>query len=112
MLGKYFKRLDEAVAVLDKAVELYPDDVRPRAGRGVYLARLGKRTPALKDAEEALLIDTSPPNLYQVAGIYALTSRQEPDDQKEALRLLASALKKGFGFEYLEIDRGRPRPGP
>jgi len=59
----------------------------------------------LKDAEAALLLDTSPSNLYQVAGIYALTSRKEPEDEKEALRLLASALKKGFGFDYLEIDR-------
>jgi eukaryotic-like serine/threonine-protein kinase len=105
VLGKYFKRTEEAVQVLDRAVELYPDDVRPRAGRGVYLARLGKRAPALKDAEEALALDANPSNLYQVAGIYALTSRQEPDDQKEALSLLARAMKKGFGFEYLEIDR-------
>jgi len=105
VLGKYFKRTQEAVQVLDKAIDLYPDDVRPRAGRGVYLARLGKRDAALKDAEQALLLDNNPPNLYQVAGIYALTSREDPDDQKEALRLLASALKKGFGHEYLDIDR-------
>jgi len=105
VLGKYFKRTEEAVGVLDTAVALYPDDVRPLAGRGVYLARLGKRDLALKDAEKALLTDTNPSNLYQVAGIYALTSQQEPDDRREAMRLLASALKKGFGFEYLEIDR-------
>ena len=105
VLGKYFKRTEEAVRILDKAIELYPDDVRPLAGRGICLARLGKREAALKDAEQALLLDTNPPNLYQVAGIYALTSRQTPDDQQEALRLLASALKKGFGHEYLDIDR-------
>ncbi len=105
VLGKYFKRTTDAVATLDKAVELYPDDCRPRAGRGVYLGRLGKRAAALKDAEQALVLDTSPANLYQVAGIYALTSRNEPNDRHEALHLLAEALKKGFGFEYLEIDR-------
>lgn len=105
VLAKYFKRTAEAVQVLDKAVALFPDDVRPLAGRGVYLARLGKRDAALKDAGKALLTDTQPANLYQVAGIYALTSKQEPDDQREALRLLSAALKKGFGFDYLEIDR-------
>jgi len=105
VLGKYFKQTEEAIKILDQTIELYPDDVRPLAGRGVYLARLGKRDAALKDAEKALLIDNNPSNLYQVAGIYALTSRQEADDQREALRLLSTALKKGFGFDYLEIDR-------
>lgn len=105
VLAKYFKHTEEAIQTLDKAIECYPDDARPRAGRGVYLARLGKRSAALKDAEQALLLDTSPDNLYQVAGIYALTSKTEPDDRQEALRLLTLALKKGFGFEYLEIDR-------
>ncbi len=105
VLGKYFKRTEEAITALDKAVELYPDDCRPRAGRGVYLGRLGKRAAAIKDAEQSLLLDTSPSNLYQVAGIYALTSRQEAADRHESMRLLSSALKSGFGFDYLEIDR-------
>jgi lipoprotein NlpI len=87
------------------AIELYPDDVRPVAGRGVYLARLGKRDAALRDAERALALDVNPSTAYQVAGIYALTSRQEPNDHHEAMRLLSGALKKGFGFDYLEIDR-------
>ena len=105
VLGQFFKRTDDAIQTLEKAIQLYPDDARPLASRGIYLARLGKREAALKDAELALLIDTNPPNLYQVAGIYALTSRQEPTDRLEALRLLSTALKKGFGFDYLEIDR-------
>jgi serine/threonine protein kinase/Flp pilus assembly protein TadD len=104
VLGKYLKRTEDAVKTLDKAVQLYPDDARPLAGRGTYLARLGKRADALKYAELVLNIDPSPANLYQVAGIYALTSAKEPDDQREATRLLTSALKKGFGFEHLEID--------
>src|SRR5207247_7756325 len=68
-------------------------------------ARLGKRDAAISDAEHALSIDASPAVAYEVAGIYALTSRQEPNDHHEAMRLLSGALKKGFGFDYLEIDR-------
>jgi serine/threonine protein kinase/lipoprotein NlpI len=105
VLAKYLKRTEEAVAELDKAVELYPNDCRPRAMRGVYLGRLGKRVAALKDAEQALALDACPANLYQVAGIYALTSRQETSDRHEALRLLTASLTKGFGFDYLEVDR-------
>ncbi len=105
VLAKYLQRVDEAIRVFDKAVELFPDDARPRAGRGVYLARLGKREAAIIDAEQAILMDTRPSSLYQCAGIYALTSKQVPQDQLEAMKLLSAALKAGFGFEYLDIDR-------
>ena len=53
----------------------------------------------------ALPRDTKPFNVYQVAGIYALTSRQNPDDRREALRLLESALSQGFGLDLLDKDR-------
>jgi tetratricopeptide (TPR) repeat protein len=105
VLAKYLKRTEEAIGVLDKTVDLYPEDVRPLAGRGVLLARLGKRQAALRDAEAARVLDHSPPNLYQIAGIYALTSKQNPDDRQEAFRLLAFALRKGFGLSLLEEDR-------
>jgi serine/threonine protein kinase/tetratricopeptide (TPR) repeat protein len=104
VLGKYFKRTKEAVETLTIAVELYPDDVRPLAGRGLYHARLGNRAAAIKDAELAILLDTEPANLYMVACIYSLTSKQEPDDRREALHYLSAALKRGYGFEHLEND--------
>jgi tetratricopeptide (TPR) repeat protein len=91
VLGKYLKRTEDAISTLDTAL------------------RLGKRTEAVRDAEQALLLDTSPPNLYQVAGIYALTSAKEPNDRQESLRLLSQALKSGFGYDYLEIDRDLDR---
>ena len=49
--------------------------------------------------------DAKPYFLYQVAGIYALTSRQNPDDFREALRLLESALTQGFGLDLIDKDR-------
>jgi tetratricopeptide (TPR) repeat protein len=99
-------RNEEAVRVLDRAVELYPDFVHARSGRGVYLARLGQREAAHKDAEISLDKDRQPLTTYQVAGIYALTSRTNRDDRREALRLLSSALLKDFGLlNLLEIDK-------
>jgi tetratricopeptide (TPR) repeat protein len=97
-------RNEEAVRTLDKAVELYPDYVPSRAGRGVYHARLGHREAAVADARESLVRDAGPSNLYQVAGIYALTSRREPTDREEAVRLLTKALRSGFGFDLVAID--------
>lgn len=104
VLIRYLKRIDEAIESLSRAITFFPNDARPYAGRGVLLARKGKREEAIRDAEEALRIETSARNMYQVAGIYALTSKQHPEDASEAFRLLGTALRNGFGFEHLEND--------
>ncbi len=91
--------------MLDRAVELYPDHVPTIAGRGVELAGRGKRADALRDAEAALQRDTKAPNLYQVACIYALTSKQEADDKFDAMRLLSAALRQGFGIDLVDDDQ-------
>ena len=39
-----------------------------------------------------------------MAGIYALTSRANPEDKTAALRLLWQALKTGFGLDILDSD--------
>lgn len=98
-------RIEEAVRTLDQEIEYYPDSMPARSGRGVLLARLGKYAEARQDAEMALKRDRTPAIIYQVAGIYALTSRQQPNDRMKALVLLSSALQKGFGFEYLAEDK-------
>jgi tetratricopeptide (TPR) repeat protein len=97
-------RTEEAIAALTKALSLFPDYVPARSGRGVLLARTGRREEAIQDAQESLRRDTSPSTLYQVAGIYAQTSRTVPEDRLHAVRLLASALRLGFGWELLLDD--------
>jgi serine/threonine protein kinase/tetratricopeptide (TPR) repeat protein len=95
----------EAAQALDKAIDFYPDFVRARAGRGVLLARLGERDAALQDASDCLAQDNKPLTLYQLAGIYALTSQKHADDRRQAFRLLSLALQKGCGFDLLETDK-------
>jgi hypothetical protein len=56
------------------------------------------------DAEEALLLDARPPNLYQVGCIYALTSRQNPQDRLRAFELLSYGLNGGFGLDIVDTD--------
>jgi tetratricopeptide (TPR) repeat protein len=104
VLGEQLGRTEEALEFLNKAVALYPDYVPVRGGRGILLARLGKREPAQRDAEECVLLDSKPSTLYQVAGIYALTCKQYPVDRHEALRLLSSALLKGYGLDRVDKD--------
>jgi serine/threonine protein kinase/Tfp pilus assembly protein PilF len=104
VLGDRLGRQEDAVAVLDREVELYPVFVRGRIGRGVHLARLGRRTQALADVRAALALNTHPETLYQAADVYSLTSREHPEDASEAFPLLAVALRLGFGLEYVDGD--------
>jgi eukaryotic-like serine/threonine-protein kinase len=95
----------EAARALDRAVELYPDFIPARAGRGVLLARLGQRQAAHKDAVDCLARDNKALTIYQLAGVYALTSKKNPDDRLQAFRLLSISLQKGISFDLLETDR-------
>ncbi len=104
VLSEKLHREAEAVAILDRVVALDPDYLRARAGRGVLLARQGKREAAHADARAALKLSQQPSLLYQLAGIYSLTSRQHPEDRQEALRLLSTALTQGYGLDLLARD--------
>ena len=98
----------------------HPDDAKAVGPRGVYHARLGRRAAALADARAALALADQAPmgqekafTIYQVAGIYALTSRQQSDDHREALRLLAIALRMDTSWLQVtddDFDAIRDRP--
>ena len=60
----------------------------------MLLARRGDRESALRDALAALAADRKPLTVYQVAGIYAQTTRQESDDFGVAKGLLAEAFRR------------------
>ncbi|MBM3980430.1 MAG: hypothetical protein FJ304_09105 [Planctomycetes bacterium] len=98
-------RNEEAAKALSLMIDINPDTPDAWAGRGVLRARLNDRDGALKDAREALRLTERPATKYQVAGIYAMTSRAHPEDRREAFSLLDSALRDGFGFEYLDKDK-------
>lgn len=100
------KFADDAAAleVMEQAVKLYPESVLTRGGRGVLLARAGKRPLALEDAQACLLLDSGSATQYQVGCIYALTSKQNANDRLQALPLLSAALRAGFGLEFVDHD--------
>ena len=104
LLAERLQRPDDSLAVLNRLVELHPDHVPGIAGRGVVLARAGKRDHAIRDARAALRRDTRAPNLYQVGCIFALTSRTNPEDRREALNLLWQGLRTGFGLDIVHAD--------
>jgi tetratricopeptide (TPR) repeat protein len=94
VLSENLGQTEQAVRVLDRAIELHPNRVRARDGRGILLARLGHRDAALRDAETALSLDKDAETFYRVAGIYAMTSREKSPDRGQALRLLAAAVAR------------------
>jgi tetratricopeptide (TPR) repeat protein len=104
VFGEILNRPADAVAVLDRAIQFHPEQAEFWRTRAVYYARLGRRNDAHRDAEQALQLNGDAATRYQVAGVYSLTSKENPDDRKEAFRLLAGALKKDYGFELLDID--------
>ena len=104
LLVDKFHQDAQALEVMNEAVRLYPDSVLTRGGRGVLLARIGKKDEALLDAQEALLLDSGAPTLYQVACIYSLLSAKEAIYQVKALSLLSEALRTGFALEWIDTD--------
>lgn len=112
VLSERLSKPEEALNMLDRLIKLYPDYLPAHRGRAVLLARQGKRSEAHAEAKKSLELthwQTDDPRQiaktwYYVACTYALTSRLEKEDQGEAIDALTSALRRGFGHDYLEKD--------
>jgi tetratricopeptide (TPR) repeat protein len=107
VLADYLNQPKDAVAALDRLLELYPAYTEARAGRGVYLARIGDGARARRDAEASLMEEPTPYRYYQMAGLHAQLAKHEGDGpaRREAFRLLAVALRSGFAnFELIDKD--------
>ena len=94
VLGEVLGRGEEALKVLDILLKFHPDQVEPTCGRGVQLARFGRREAALRDAHNALTLNDSALTTYQVACIHALLAKNDPAQARDALRLLAESVRK------------------
>ena len=104
VLSEMLNRPEEALRVLDRLLAWYPDSVMARGGRGVVRARLGQRDAALEDARGCLKRSKEPRTCYQVACIYALTSRQHPEDRRKAIELLTASMRRGYRVGLLTTD--------
>lgn len=104
VLSEILYRTQEAVAVLNEAVRLFPESGEMRAVRGVLYARLDQKVQAVEDAERALSLDQSPAAMYRVAGIYALLANGSDAYGQKATQFLATALISGYGADLLDLD--------
>jgi tetratricopeptide (TPR) repeat protein len=92
VLSEHLGRPAEAIAELDAVAKRCPRDAAAIVGRGVLLARLGRRDEAHRDGETALQASRDGQTVYQAACIYALTTSTAVEDAPKALKLLAEAL--------------------
>ncbi len=95
-----------AIECLDRLLELEPDVPKWPATRGIFLSRVGRVDEAIRDAEAALELRRDADTLYRVAGIFAQTSPQVPQNADMALELLARAavLEPALVVKYLPTD--------
>ncbi len=102
ILSEKLGRDREALAPLNRLIELYPAYARAWGARGVVRARLGWRDDALADVQQSLILDpVSGRSQEQAACVHALLSGESLSDRNEAFRFLCQALRKGRGWERL-----------
>lgn len=104
LLSEKLGRTAEAVAVIEQLARLSPEQAIHRADHGVLIARLGRREEALRDAQECARRSPSADVLYRVGCIHALTAGTNDQRKREAVRLLATAVRQGYGGDLLAID--------
>lgn len=90
-----------ALEVVEKHMDLNPDDPRAATMRAVSLCRLGKLEEGVHWAEQALAIDPEDAGVrYNVACLYSLEGMAD-----EAIAALEEAIEVGFGnVEWIERD--------
>lgn len=94
VLSERLNRPDEAIAALNRELELTADDPLAWSGRGVLLARQGKHDAARADGRAALALRRDPLVVYQVACLETLGLDAAPDREPLILALLAEALRR------------------
>ena len=95
------KASQKAVKVIEKWLDINPDDARALNLGATIWSNLGETEKALSWAERSLQIDPEDPQLlYNVACVYSIEGMRE-----EAIKCLERAIDKGYGHrEWVEHD--------
>ncbi len=105
VLGDLLGQPAKALEVQRQAVANNLDFGPARAKLAVYLARLGRRDEAHREAQTALTLSADPVVVYVVACAYARTAAAHPDDRPQALGYLRQALRSGYrDFRTIDSD--------
>jgi predicted TPR repeat methyltransferase len=94
----------EAVPLLEKAVELRPEDAAFQNNLAEAYLRCGRRDEAVTAFDRAVSLDPRPELLMSAA--MARVARQAPGDAEAAVELLTKAQSAGLGSPELHQNRG------
>jgi serine/threonine protein kinase len=94
-----------AEEVLDAALTYYPDVSAVRLERADVRARRGRAAEARSDVEAVLARDGGLRTRYEAACVLAQLAGAEVQDRRRAVRLLAEAVRGGYGADLLSRDR-------
>jgi eukaryotic-like serine/threonine-protein kinase len=104
LLGEKMGRPADALAALDRLLAIYPDHPTGQGARAVLLARLGRTEEAVAQARRCLANAPHASAYYHAGCVFAIVARTDPKYRDEASRLVATALLRGWGYEYLLND--------
>lgn len=104
--SEHLHDLKGAMAALDQILETSPTNETARAGRCVLLARQGLIQECLQDLAVLSMRDKKllPSTLYQMGCAHALICKQHNESEQQAVRLLALAIRRGYGADIIATD--------
>jgi tetratricopeptide (TPR) repeat protein len=104
--SEHLHDMKAAMTALNQILELSPENETARAGRCVVLARQGLIEECLQDVDFLSKLETKllPSTLYQMGCAHALIFKQNEDSAENAVRLLARAIRLGYGAEIIATD--------
>jgi tetratricopeptide (TPR) repeat protein len=85
---------EKALPLIERLLVRRPADPTVLASRAVLNARLGNRSAAHRDAQQIAREATTPLTSMQLACVYALTAKKNPDDSATAMRFIQAALAR------------------
>jgi tetratricopeptide (TPR) repeat protein len=104
LLGEKMHRPEEAISATDRLLRLYPDHMNGRVGRAVLLARIGRTDEAIAEARRCVATAPHPSAYYTAGCVFAIVSVKDPAHRDEGLKLISTALLRGFGHDFLLTD--------
>lgn len=104
LLGERMNRTEDAIAATNRLLVVYPDHLNARSGRAVLLARLGRCDEAIAEARKCLVNAPHISAYYKAGCVFAVLSRTDPKYRDEGLRLIATAILRGFGHDDILGD--------
>lgn len=101
-------RFDEAIAIIDKAIALYPDDARLYAARSVFVRYKGDLDAAIRDLDTSLAKNPSDDTVWIMRGM-ANYEKRDPEkamaDFNKAIALNRLAYEAYAGRGIILLDQ-------